>query len=196
MTVTFMIKGKAMKHTLLIGLLIAALLTACGAAPVPHATADSGATSAAATPTPQAAPTISQTETTTPSPTLTSTPTGTAKPTRTPKPTKTRRPKDVIGCFAPGGTSGPTAPFKLENHTPKKVTVYINGVSRNGNDTIYCTQVVKQGIPVFLTLMWGDYTYMVQVGSKITLRGSFFINDTDKATMQIFGDKIRIGTFP
>ncbi|MGC1376542.1 MAG: hypothetical protein WA821_09970 [Anaerolineales bacterium] len=177
-----------MKHTLLIGLLIAALLTACGVAPAPRPTVD--------IPTSPATPTISPTGTVTPSPTLTATPTKTPKPTRTPKPTKTRMPKDVIGCFAPGGTSGPTAPFKLESHTNKKAMVFINGVSRNGNDTIYCTQLVKQGIPVFLTLMWGDYTYMVQVGSKTTLRGSFFINDTDKATMQIFDNKIRIGTFP
>jgi hypothetical protein len=137
----------------------------------------------------------------TPSPTRTRRLTRTPKPTNTPKPTKvkptkTPKPQAFYGCFAPGGTSGRTAPFKIEVlQTNKRAEVYINGVSRNGNDTIYCSERIRQGLPKILTLMWGDYTYRVQIGSK-TMLGSFFINNEDKATMRIFEDRIAIGPFP
>jgi hypothetical protein len=104
-------------------------------------------------------------------------------------------PKVSPGCLAPKGMHGPTAPFKIENFGTKKANVNINGTSRNGNYFIYCTLKVKQGIPVTLELMWGNYVYLVARGSK-TSRGSFFINTSDKATMQVFKDKIRIGQFP
>ncbi len=182
-----------MKHTLLVGFLLATLLTACSAVPTPQPTAT-------LTPVPSATETTSPTETASPPPTATSTetpePTRAASATKPPKPTKTPKPKLFIGCFTPNGIKGPTAPFKIEARTNKKVVVYINGISRNGNHPIYCTEIVKQGLPKLLTLMWGDYTYMVQIGDRITKRGTFFVNDSDKATMQVFEDKIRIGPFP
>ena len=79
--------------------------------------------------------------------------------------------------------------------TNQRVEVFINGTSRNGNYTVYCAEVVRQGVPKILTLMWGDYTYRVQVGSQ-TMFGSFFINDEDKATMRIFAKRVAIGPFP
>lgn len=99
------------------------------------------------------------------------------------------------GCLAPKGLHGPTAPFKIEIFETKKANVNINGTSRNGNYVIYCSLVVKQGKPVILELMWGDYVYLVARGSK-TSRGSFFINNSDKATMRVYKDKIKIGPYP
>ena len=104
-------------------------------------------------------------------------------------------PKVSPGCLAPKGMHGPIAPFKIENFGTKKANVNINGTSRNGNYIIYCTLTVKRGIPVTIELMWGNYVYLVARGTK-TSRGSFFINTSDKATMQVLKDKIRIGPFP
>ena len=185
-----------MKHTSLTSLLLAVLLAACSV-PAPI---DSQAT-AVVSPTAQITATASPTATATPSATRTRKPTKTAKPTKptktpSPKPTKTPKPKPFYGCFAANGINGPTAPFKIEARTGRRVEVYINGVSRNGDNPIYCAEVVRQGVPVFLTLMWGNYTYIVQVGGRGTLQGSFFINGPDKATMRVFEDKIAIGPFP
>lgn len=99
------------------------------------------------------------------------------------------------GCIAPKGMHGATAPFKIEVFGTKKANVNINGASRNGNFVIYCSLVVKQGKPAFIDLMWGKYVYLVARGTK-TSRGSFFINSSDKATMQVFKDKIKIGPYP
>jgi hypothetical protein len=99
------------------------------------------------------------------------------------------------GCIAPKGMHGAMAPFKIEVFGVKKANVNINGTSRNGNFVIYCSLVVKQGKPVMLDLMWGNYVYLVARGTK-TSRGSFFINNPDKATMQVFKDKIKIGPYP
>jgi hypothetical protein len=99
------------------------------------------------------------------------------------------------GCLAPKGLHGPTAPFKVENFETRKANVNINGTSRNGNYSIYCSFVVKQGIPVTIELMWGNYVYLVARGTK-TSRGSFFINTSDKATMQVYKNKIKIGPYP
>ena len=109
--------------------------------------------------------------------------------------TITSNSKASPGCLAPKGLHGPTAPFKIEVLGVKKANVNINGTSRNGNYVIYCSLTVKQGIPVIIELMWGNYVYLVARGSK-TSRGSFFINASDKATMRVFKDKIRIGPFP
>ena len=184
-----------MKKTFCVTLLIAALLAACVPAPAPTPTVDAVATAqfvAAATLTAQATatPIPSATQTLQPTPTQTRPP----KATATPKPTKTPKPHLFIGCFAPNGIAGKTAPFKLEVFGNRKATVFINGTSRNGDHTVYCTEVVKQGLPVEMELMWGDYTYMIQMGTS-TRKGSFFINDDDKATMRIFPDKIQIGPF-
>jgi hypothetical protein len=91
--------------------------------------------------------------------------------------------------------SGPTAPFKIENFGKDKATIYLNGLSRNGNHPIHCQKIVRQGLPAFLELMWGDYEYIVVKGTTVR-RGSFFINQPQKATMRIFKDKIQIGEFP
>jgi hypothetical protein len=99
------------------------------------------------------------------------------------------------GCLAPKGMHGPTAPFKIEVFGAKKANVNINGTSRNGNYVIYCSLVVKQGKPVTIDLMWGNYVYLVARSTK-TSRGSFFINNFDKATMQVFKNKIKIGPYP
>ena len=99
------------------------------------------------------------------------------------------------GCLAPKGLHGPTAPFKIEILMTKKANVNINGTSRNGNYIIYCSLIVKQGKPVTLELMWGNYVYLVARGSK-TSRGSFFINTSDKATMRVYKQKIKIGPYP
>jgi hypothetical protein len=99
------------------------------------------------------------------------------------------------GCLAPKGLHGRTTPFKVEVFGTKKANVNINGTDRTGNYVIYCSFVVKQGVPVFIELMWGNYTYLVARGSK-TSGGNFKINTSDKTTMQVFKDKIRIGEYP
>jgi hypothetical protein len=103
--------------------------------------------------------------------------------------------KGFAGCRAPNGLGTRTAPFKIENLGNPKATVYINGTSRNGNNIINCQVVVKKGVPVTFELMWGTFVYIVE-RSSTTSRGSFFINRSDKATMQILKDKVRIGPFP
>jgi hypothetical protein len=109
--------------------------------------------------------------------------------------TITSNSKASPGCLAPKGLHGPTAPFKIDVLGIKKANVNINGTSRNGNYVIYCSLTVKQGLPVTLELMWGNYVYLVARGTK-TSRGSFFINASDKATMRVYKDKIKIGPFP
>ncbi len=165
-----------MRPTILISFLIAALLTA--ASPAPQTTTNNTA-SAQIIRTP-----ISQLAVMT-FPNLT----GTSGLTIT------SNSKVSPGCLAPKGMHGPTAPFKIEIFGTKKANVNINGTSRNGNYIIYCSLIVKQGKPVTLELMWGNYVYLVARGSK-TSRGSFFINNPDKATMRVYKDKIRIGPFP
>ena len=102
--------------------------------------------------------------------------------------------KNFTGCLVPNGLGAHTAPFKIENIGKTKSTVYLKGTSKNGNYTVTCQATVKQGVPVTFELIFGNYVYMVQRGS-ITTRGSFFINQPDKATMQVFKDKVRIGPF-
>ena len=165
-----------MRATLLISFLIAALMNAAG--PAPQTTTNNTA-SAQIIRTPISQPTVMML------PTLT----GTSGPAIT------SSSKVSPGCLAPKGLHGPTAPFKIEILMTKKANVNINGTSRNGNYIIYCSLIVKQGKPVTLELMWGNYVYLVARGSK-TSRGSFFINTSDKATMRVFKDKIRIGPFP
>jgi len=99
------------------------------------------------------------------------------------------------GCLAPKGLHGRTAPFKVEIFGTKKANVNINGTDRTGNYVIYCSFVVKQGVPIIIELMWGNYVYLVGRGSK-TSGGNFKINTFDKTTMQVFKDKIRIGEYP
>jgi hypothetical protein len=165
-----------MKPAMLISFLIVALLTA--GSPAPQLITNDTAT----------AQIIS---------TLTSQPTLMMLPTLigTSGLTITSNSKASPGCLAPKGLHGPTAPFKIENLGTRKANVNINGTSRNGNYIIYCSLIVKRGIPVTIELMWGNYVYLVARGSK-TSRGSFFINNPDKATMRVLKDKIQIGPFP
>lgn len=165
-----------MRSTMLISFLIAALLTAGGPAPQPT-TNNTALAQIIRTPTSQ--PTIMRLPILTGIPDLMITFNSKVSP----------------GCLAPKGLHGPTAPFKIENFETRKANVNINGTSRNGNYSIYCSFIVKQGIPVIIELMWGNYVYLVARGSK-TSRGSFFINSSDKATMQVYKNKIKIGPFP
>jgi len=146
---------------------------------------------------PTSRPTITLFPTSTPQPSVTILPTLTIAFTETPGITKVPDPKGFRDCLAPNGLGKDdlTAPFKIENFGRDKATVFINGKNRNGNNPIYCRQVVKQGLPVTITLMFGDYDYIVMRGST-TMRGSFFVNQPDKATMRIYKDKIQIGPFP
>lgn len=109
--------------------------------------------------------------------------------------TQASYPKDFNGCLTPNGMGNLTAPFKIENLWKVKATVYLNGVSRNGDHTISCRKMLGQNAATIITLMWGDYEYTVIQGSK-TSRGSFFVNQDNKATMRILEDKIQIGEFP
>jgi hypothetical protein len=165
-----------MKPTMLISFLIAALLTAAGPAPQPT-TDNTVMAQIIRTPTSQLMATMP--------PILTGT-----SDLRIMSNSKVSP-----GCLAPKGLHGPTAPFKIENIGTKNANVNINGTSRNGNYIIYCSLRVKQGKPVTIELMWGNYVYLVARGKK-TSRGSFFINTSDKATMRVYKDKIRIGPFP
>jgi hypothetical protein len=115
--------------------------------------------------------------------------------TPTPSPTITPTPKKFNGCLAPNGLGALTALFKIENFGKDRAMVIIKGASRNGNYSLYCQAVVKQGKPVFLTLAWGNYEYLVLRGST-TRRGNFYINQPYKSTMRVFKDKIQIGPFP
>jgi len=167
-----------MRSKLLISFLIVALLTAGNPAPQPATTINNTAIAQTIKiPTSQLASMLFPTFTGISSPML------------------TFNSKLPPGCLAPKGIHGPTAPFKIDVLGTKKANVNINGTSRNGNYVIYCSLTVKQGIPVIIELMWGNYVYLVARGSK-TSRGSFFINTSDKATMRVYKDKIRIGPYP
>jgi hypothetical protein len=173
----------------------AAATTAQPTVALAAATAKPGRSS---TPKPTSRPTITMVPTATPQPSVTTLPTSTPLPTPTPTPggpTDAPKPKGFTGCSAPNGLGMLTAPFKVENFGKERATVYLNGKSKNGNYQISCKEIVKQGIPVFWTLMWGDYEYIIFRGST-TMRGSFFINQETKSTMRIFSDKIQIGEFP
>ena len=140
-------------------------------------------------------PTITLPPTSTPPPSVTIIPTLTLTFTDTPSPTPGPKPKGFTGCVVPNGLGTQTSLFKIENFGKGNATVHIKGVSRNGNNPISCQAIVKQGKPVYFTLMWGNYEYIVFRGG-MTVSGSFFVNQPNKATMRVFEDKIQIGEFP
>lgn len=140
-------------------------------------------------------PTFTLPPTPTPQPSVTILPTLTLTFTVTPSLTTGPQSKAFTGCAAPNGVGMLTAPFKIENFGKERATVHIKGVSQNGNYPIACQAIVKQGKPVFLELMLGNYEYIVFRGATTT-RGTFFINKGTKATMRIFADKIQFGEFP
>jgi hypothetical protein len=187
-----------MKRTVICAILTLALLAACGPAPRPQPTPDILATSQALSAT-MVAGTLTAQPTATP-PTDTPTPlrsTETPAATKTPRirPTKTI---DVpfVGCFTPTGVIDLTAPFKIENHTPNKISVFINGVTKPGEHPVNCSFNIKNHDDVIFTIWWGDYTYLVQIPGRTTYQGSFWVNDTDKATMRVTNKGIQIGPFP
>ena len=189
-----------MKQTLIVLLLIAALLAACGPAPTPAPTVDINATLNAMSGTMVAGtltaqPTLTPPPTETPLPTATPTLVDTPTPTATPIPTVAPTGAPFVGCFVPTGASSLTAPFKLENLTKKTVSVFINGTTREGDHTISCSYDLPKYGSVIFTLWWGNYKYWVEIPGRGTLNGSFWINDTDKATMRITDKGIQIGPF-
>jgi hypothetical protein len=194
-----------MKRILIAMLLGAVMLSACGPAPTPQPTVDINATvlamsgtMVAATLT--AAPTSTPPPTNTPLPTDTPTPAATDTPaiSPTPKPTATSAATSVpfVGCFIPTGASSQTAPFKLENFTSVTVNITINGTTTNGDHPISCSYDVQPKLPIIFTLWFGTYQYWVQVPGRKIFTGSFYINDSDKATMQVTTKGIKIGPFP
>lgn len=191
-----------MKNILTVLLILSTFLAACApATPTPDVEATVNAmlsTSVAATltaqPTDTPLPTNTPLPTSTPEPIITDTPLPTATLAASPTsvvPTAT--PVAFTGCFTPTGSTGLEAPFKLENLTKAPVTIYINGTTKEGDHTINCSFVVEPGGSEIFTIWFGNYTYWVE-GKKI-YKGSFFVNDTDKATMQISDKGVKIGPF-
>lgn len=196
-----------MKRTLIVLLLITALLAACSPAPAPTPT-----------PTVDINATISAMSLTMVAGTLTAQPTATTAPTFTPfpptatitlppptdtpgvfipttAPTAVATGQPFIGCFVPTGTTTLTAPFKLENMTKKTISIFINGTTREGDHTVSCSYDLLKNSSVVFTLWWGNYKYWVEIPGKGTYNGSFWINDSDKATMRISDKGIQIGPF-
>ena len=189
-----------MKRTVICAILTLALLAACGPAPRPQPTPDILATSQALSAT-MVAGTLAAQPTATPLPT--DTPTRLARLTKTPAATRTSRPRptktiDVpfFGCFTPTGVTNFSAPFKIENQTPNKIAVFINGVTKTGEHPVNCSYTLKGHDVVIFTIWWGDYTYLVQIPGRTTYQGSFWVNDSDKATMRVTKKGIQIGPFP
>jgi len=160
---------------------------------VPHA-APSATLQYSPTPRPTARPTFTLPPSQTSQPSVTILPSITITFTATPVSTDGPKPKVSSACAAPNGLGPLTAPFKFENYGKESSTVYLKGISKNGDHPIACQIIVKKGKPVLLTLMYGDYEYTVFRGST-TRKGTFFINKSDKSTMRIFNDKIQIGPF-
>ena len=193
-----------MKRILIALLLIASLLSACGPAPTPQPTVDINATVVALSGTMvaatlTAAPTSTPLPTNTPLPTDTPTPAPTDTPaiSSTPKPTATSAatPVPFVGCFIPTGATSQTAPIKLENFTSVTVNVTINGTTTNGDHPISCSYDVQPNMPIIFTIWFGNYAYWVQVPGRKIFTGTFWVNDSDKSTMQIYTKGIKIGPF-
>lgn len=172
-------------------------LASCGPAIHPQPTPDIFATSQAASAT--RLTTVQPTSTLPPTdrPTLLALPTNTPTRTKTPRIRATKTTYvPFIGCFTPTGTTNFTAPFKIENLIPNKVSVFINGTTKTGEHPVNCSYSLWGHTDVIFTIWWGNYTYLVQVSGKTTYQGSFWVNDVDKATMQVTKKGIKIGPFP
>ena len=189
-----------MKRTVICAILTLALLAACGPAPQPQPTADILATSQALSATMVAGTLTAQPTVMLPP---TDTPTRPVRLTKTPAATKTPRIRPTkttyvpfFGCFTPSGVINLTAPFKIENHTPNKISVFINGVTRTGDHPVHCSYTLKNHEDVIFTIWWGDYTYLVQIPGRTTYQGSFWVNNEDKATMRVTNKGVKIGPFP
>jgi hypothetical protein len=192
-----------MKRLLIASLLIASLLAACGPAPTPQPTVDINATVVALSGTMVSAtltaqPTATPLPTETPLPTDTPTPMATATPaiSATPTPTATSSTpvatESTVGCASYGPGSPPTDLFRMENLTKETVTVFLNGTSWNGNITVNCSYSIIKNSAYNATIIWGNYSYYVQIGNKKTIDGEFQINNDDKTTMHIFDTKVNV----
>ena len=189
-----------MKRNMALLFLIAALLVGCGPAATPEPTVDANATVQAVNATMVSAILTAQ-PTKTPLPTGTPTP---IPPTDTPVPsvtptvvaTTTATSVPVFGCIAPNGTTQYTAPFKIENLTKSTVETFFSGLSYNGDHPVTCSYELNKNQVTFFPIMWGNYKWIVQVGSKKTFSGSFYVNDYDKIVMQISDKKVSVGTGP
>jgi hypothetical protein len=189
-----------MKQFFLILPIIALILSACGSTTqstpndIPDmqgTTRSLAATIVAGTLTAQ--PTLTRTSTPIP-PTATDTPTSLPVTTETNTPTATVTSVPFVGCFAPAGGTNLTAPFNIENNTSVAISVYINGVTREGNHPINCSYDLAKGGSLIFNIWWGDYTFYVIVTNTKTFSGSFFVNNWDKATMQVYKDKVKLGS--
>lgn len=182
-----------MKRILIFLLLISSLLAACGPAPTPEPTADIIATAKSISQT-MVAGTLTAQPTATPLPTDTPTPplpTDTPTATVTATSTETLTPVPFVGCFAPAGVGNiPTDLFRFENNTKQTLRISLNGVSFTGNQTVNCSYIVTLSYNV--EIIWGNYNYAVQIGTKKTIQGTFMINNDDKTTMHIYDNKVAV----
>ena len=197
-----------MKKTLLVLLLVGAFLAACAPATPATPTPDVNATVNAMLATSVAA-TLTAQPTSTPQPTNTPLPTDTPAPSSTPEPIITDTPVvsetpiasptstadaagtpiPFVGCFAPAGTGNiRLGVFRFENNTKETVEVYLHGVSLNGNKEVNCSYTVTKSFNT--EIIFGNYDYTVQIGSKKTVDGTFFIVNDDKTTMRIYDKKV------
>ncbi len=185
-----------MKKNLLLIILLA-LLSACqGAGASPTPTSDVNATIVALSEAMTAGTLTAQpTETTVPSatpepPTPTPIPL-TETPTPTLEPTATLTPEPFYGTLDPlGSGDNKTGLFLIENNTGEpEITVTINGYTHEGNPKpIYIAYKVTNTLR--FDIPWGDYQYVVQIGKKKTLTGSFIIRNFDKTTMRVSLQKV------
>lgn len=180
-----------MKSIMVYMILTLALLASCSPAPLPRPTPDITVTSQTANATIIA---DTQLPTNTPAPFALSTNTRTAAKTRI-RATKTVY-VPFFGCFTPTGVTNFTAPFKIENLTKSKVSVFINGITKTGEHPVSCSYNLRSHTSVIFTIWWGNYTYLVQITGRTTYQGSFWVNDHDKATLRVTNDGIKIGPFP
>ena len=178
---------------ILIALFSIALLAACGPALTPEPTLDVDATISAmsgtivaGTLTAQPTATVIPTDTLTPTPLP---PTETPVPSETPTPTKTLTPQVFLGCFAPVGVGHISVGlFRIENNTKETLRVYLNGVSFSGDKVVNCSYIVTTSFNT--EIIFGNYNYSVQIGTKRTKTGNFVITNTDKTTMRVFDNKV------
>jgi hypothetical protein len=184
-----------MKRTIFVLLVLIILLPACGPIPTPRPTPDIPATTSAMSGTIVAGtltalPTATSISTETPLP-PTETPTTLPQPTGTATPTETTTPIPLEGQFSPAGVGGgvPIGTFRIENNTKEKVNVSINGVTKPGDKPVYYSYSAVTSSFNF-DILWGDYQYVVYIGTKKMMSGAFIIRNDDKTTMRIYMDKV------
>lgn len=94
-----------------------------------------------------------------------------------------------VGCFAPAGANNiPVGVFRIENNTKETLRVYLNGVSFSGDKTVNCSYIVTLSFNI--EIIFANYDYSVQIGTKRTIEGKFYINNDDKTTMRVYDNKV------